>query len=134
MSIICNKTNTDEIKVFKNAEGFVFLLSQNELLAIDINAKKEAQLHFVGTLQQIDEKVLDMQVENWQSMIVVALRTATSLQIYVTKSDFRVEENLEPTEKIKINSESDRFAMFRSGEDLFLVTYGINGDTANELT
>lgn len=132
-SIFCNHTNTDAIKLFKKAEGFLYLLSANELLAIDVDEDNDAKLHFVGTLLQVEDSIQEVQIEHWQKMIVIVLRLASSLHVYLTKEDFRVAHNLEPIQKINTNSASDRFVLFKKNKELLLVTYGIKSESENEL-
>lgn len=121
------------MRIFKKAEGYLYILSANELLAINVNDKKDAQLHFVGTLLQFEEPVLEIQIEDWQNMIVIILKMSNSLHVYLTKNDFRAPMKLEPIQKINTNSPSDLFALFKNRKDLFLVTYGLKSEAANEL-
>lgn len=134
-SIICNKTNSDSIKIVKNAEGQLYLLSVNELLAIEVDEEREPRLDFLGTLLQFEEKPLDVQIENWQNMTIIVLKLPTSLHVYVTKNDQRG-VRLEPLQKISIHSSADRYILFKNKDDIFLVTYWIKEDVldANELT
>lgn len=134
-SIICNKTNSDAIKIVNNAEGLLYLLSANELLAIEVNEMKEPHLEFLGTLLQFEENPLEVQIENWQNMTFVVLKLSTSLHVYVTKNDQRA-MSLEPIQKISTHSSIDRYILFKNKNDLYLVTYWIKEDVldANELT
>lgn len=112
------------------------MLSANELLAIDVSKNNEARLFFVGTLLQMNEPAVEIQIQNWHTMIVIVLRTTTSLQVYLTKNDFYTAEptSLEPIQKINTNlSPADRFVLFRNDDDLLLVTYDIKTETANQL-
>lgn len=102
------------------------------MLAIDINQNKEAQMYFIATLLQIEENVLEVQVENWQNVIVIVLRMENVLQIYLTKNDFQVAVNLEPIQRIKIGSSLDRFVLFNRKQTLSLVL-DTKSDTTNKL-
>lgn len=130
--ITCNQTNTD-LKIFKKAEGFLYVLSSHELLAVDVDEQKVAQIHFVGRFKKLEEPVLEIQIEQWQNMLVVVLKMVTSLHVFLTKNDFTSVVSFEPIQKININSPSDRFVLFKNRKDLFLVTYGIKSESANEL-
>lgn len=134
-SLICNKTVPETIKIVKNAEGLLYILSVNELLAIEVNERKEPHLEFLGTLLQFEEKPIEVQIENWQNMTFVILKLSSSLHVYVTKNDQRA-VSLEPIQKISTHSITDRYILFKNKNDLYLVTYWIKDDTldANELT
>jgi hypothetical protein len=132
LSLQCNKTNTDEIRIIRNTDGFIYMLSVDELLAISVGKNKELQMHFVGTLLQIEQPIEEVKIENWQNFIIVVVRMAKMLQIYLTQNDFRG-DFIEPIQKINVNSASNRFVMFRKGEDVFLVTYEIKMEASNEL-
>lgn len=97
-----------------------------------VNAKDEARLNFIGTLLQLDGDVLEIWVEDWQSMKVIILKFARSLHVYLTSKDNQV-ESLEPVQKLAINSPSDRFILLKNATDLFLVTYKTKNEAANEL-
>ncbi|CRL02513.1 CLUMA_CG015260, isoform A [Clunio marinus] len=132
-SIYCNQTNADRIIIYKHAEDYIYMLSENELMAIDIN-EKEARFLFVGTFLHMSEAAIEFQVQNWRNKIVVVMRTSTSLQVYLTSSDFKTVANLETVQKININvPTSNKYVLFRNGEDLFMVTYEIRTDSANKL-
>lgn len=98
-----------------------------------MNERNEAHLHFVGTLLQIDEPILEVQIENWRNMIVIIIKMGQSLHIYLTSNDFRSAMNLEPIQKINTNTPSDHFAIFNKEEELYLVTYCTKIEAANEL-
>lgn len=132
VSIVCNKTDTGSIQVIKNSAGLLYLLSEDELLAIEIQSR-EAHLRFVGTLLHLDGPVLEVQVENWENVIVIVVRTAQSLQVYLTKNDFSVSVSLEAIQKINTYTQSDRFVLFGNGKELLMVTYNIRSDADNEL-
>lgn len=108
------------------------MLSSDELLAVDINVKGEPRLNFIGSLMQLDGIVLEFRVEDWQSMKVIVLKFARSLHVHLTSKDFQA-KSLEPIQKISLNSPSDRFVLLNNAENLFLVTYGIKNESANEL-
>lgn len=133
LSLQCNKTNTDKIKIIRSSNDFLYLLSVDELLAIDINERKELLMHFVGTLMQIDEPIKEVKIENWESSLIIVVRMAKMLHIYLAHNDFRGEP-IDPIQKININSPSDRFVMFRKQSEVFLVTYGIRMSADNELS
>jgi len=131
-SIMCNKTNTSAINFVKGTDDFLYLLSVNELLAIEIEGQKRAKLHFVGTLLEISDTIKEVQIKNWQNMIIVVLKLPEVLQIYSTKRDFSAPEDLKPIQRINVNSASDQFELLRNGEDLFMTIYEINNSSANE--
>lgn len=108
------------------------MLSVDELLAISVGVKKELQMHFVGTLMQIEEHVEEVKIENWENSLIIVVRMAKSLHVYLTGSDFRG-ESIEPIQKIGVHSPSDRFVMFRKNEDVYLVKYEIKNEADNEL-
>lgn len=131
-SISCNQTDTDKIKLFTKAEDFLYLLSDQELLAIHLDKKREIQVHLIGTLQGFEGPALEIQIENWQNIIVIVLKTANSLHIYTRSRSFGTETNAEPIQKIKTISDADRFVLFKTGEEVMLVTYEVKSDSANE--
>jgi hypothetical protein len=90
---------------------------------------------FVGTLEQVNEPVLEIQVADWQNMIIVVLKMPKTLHVYLTKKDFQKEEGLtlDPVQKIDTSTTADRFALFKNGEELLLVSYVIKNEAANEL-
>jgi hypothetical protein len=132
-SILCNRTNTDKIKLFTKSEGFLYLLSDDELLAINVNGKRDILIQLVGTLLKFDAPALEIQIENWKNLVVVVLKTASSLHVYMKSNDAPSGINLEPIQKIKTISDADQFVLFQSGEELMLVTYEVKTESANEL-
>lgn len=63
LSIVCNKTNTDGMKIINNLEKYVFLLNFDELYAINVTTEEVPKLYFVGKLLEINEHcVNDIQV------------------------------------------------------------------------
>lgn len=91
-------------------------------------------MHFIGRFVEFEEPVLEIQIEQWQNMIVIILKMSKSLHVYLTKNDFSTVMDLDPIQKIDINSPSDRYMLFKNRKDLFMVTYGIKSEAANELT
>jgi hypothetical protein len=83
-------------------------------------------------LQSFDGPALEIQIENWQNIIVIVLKTANSLHVYTRSRDFGAETDAEPIQKIKTISDADRFVLFRTGEEVMLVTYEVRTDSANE--
>lgn len=109
------------------------MVSENELLGINVNDKRKPELFFVGTLLQLTDPVLQIQVESWKNMIVIIVRTSSSLYVYHTEKNFAVAVDLEPIQKISTNSPTDKMVAFRNGDDLILVIYNIKKDSDNEL-
>lgn len=130
---MCNKTDTDRITFYKLADEYLYFLSLNELLAIDISEKKQIRLHFVATLEQVEEKVLEMQIGTWQNIIVIVLRFSRSVHVYLTPKDFRSTANISPYQKIKTNGPGDRILLFNNNLNLFLIMQGITKANINEL-
>lgn len=133
LSIVCNKTNTDNIRILKASKDYLYIISENELLRINVNKKKEAQLFFVGTLLQISEAIIQMQVESWKNSIVIVARTGSFIYVYLTQNNFNVAVDLEPIQKISTNSPSDHFVFFHNAEDLILLLYNVKNDADNEM-
>lgn len=119
--------------MFSYADDFLYFLSENELLAVDMDRQTQIRIHFVATLQQIGEKVLELQVGTWQNIIVVVVQFSKAIHVYITPKDFSVMKNLSPYQKIIMNSPSDRFVLFANTQKLYLVTQVINKANANEL-
>lgn len=59
LSIVCNKTNTDKMKIINNLENYVFLLNFDELYAVNITMEEVPKLYFVGKLLEIDKSCVD---------------------------------------------------------------------------
>lgn len=133
LSIFCNKTNTDNISLYKYADDFLYFLSSNELMAIDINEQRQIQTYFVATLQQVGEKVLDMQVGTWQNIIVIVLQFSKTIHVYLTPKDFRMNKSLIPYQKFNTNGPDNRFVLFSNKQRLLLVTQELNKANENEL-
>lgn len=112
---------------------FIYLLSVDELIAIDVSRKKELQMHFVGTFSQLTEPVEEVKIENWENSLIIVVRMSKMLHVYLAHNDFRGEP-INVIQRITLNSPSDRFVMFRRGKDVFLVTYEIRFETENELS
>lgn len=90
-------------------------------------------MHFVGTLLQIDDFIEEVKIENWENSLIIVVRTANMLHIYLANNDFRGEA-IDPIQKITMNSPSDRFVIFRKEAEVFLVTYIIKMTSDNELS
>lgn len=132
-SVICNRTNTDRISLFSYADDFIYFLSENELLAVDIDKQRQIKIHFLATLQQAEEKVLELQVGTWQNIMVVVVQFAKAIHVYTTPKNFSVMKNLAPYQKIITNGASDKFMLFANKQKLYLITQGINKANAIEL-
>lgn len=59
MSIVCNKTNTDGMKIVSNLENYIFLLNFDELYAVNITTEEVPKLYFVGKILEIDKNCVD---------------------------------------------------------------------------
>lgn len=132
LSLNCSKTNTDEIRIIRDSSDFLYMLSVDELLAIGVGKDKELQMHFVGTLLQIEEPVEEVKIESWENSIIVVVRTDKILLVYLTRNDLGG-KSIQPIQKINANSVSDRFVMFKKAEEVYLVSYAIKVEADNEL-
>lgn len=133
LSITCNRTDSSKLKVIRNVDGSLYLLSENELLSVEVDEEaKNPSLHFIGTLLKVDFAVLDVQIELWLDLMVIVVQQENSLSVYITSSASNG-LNIEPVQTISTNSVADRFIMSNNGKNLFLFVYGIKNDGANEL-
>jgi hypothetical protein len=136
LSLKCDKTRGDKIKFVKDINGYLFFLSINELFAIKVNQENAAILYFLGTLLDIaeDDPVLGVQIEKWQNLYMVVIQQSTRLKVYLVKLDEEHSPEINHIHKMNFDSVSDKFKIFRRGDDLLLVTYQIQEHAANKLT
>jgi hypothetical protein len=118
----------------KDIDGFLFILSVNELLAVKINDQNVAKLLFVAILLNIEEDpVIDVQIEKWQNSFIIVVHQLTKLKVYHTKISMNETPEINPLQSINVNSISDKFKVFREGSDLLLAIYFIRDKAMNEI-
>ncbi|CAH1722500.1 unnamed protein product [Chironomus riparius] len=134
-SLACDNTKGDKIKIIKDVDGYFFFLSVNELLAIKVNGENVAELYFIGTLLDIEENdpIIDIQMERWKNFYMIVIQQSSKLKIYLVKFDITDSPDINHIQKINIETLTDKFKVFRKGNDVHMVIYHINENTENEL-
>lgn len=134
-TVACDKTNGNRIKIIRDIGGYFFFLSVNELFAVKINSNNAAEVFFIGTLLDIAEHdtIIDIQIEQWKNFLLVIIQQQSTLKIYLVKFDPTNSPDINHIQRIDISSVTDKFKVFRKGDDVILVMYRINEKAANEL-
>lgn len=134
-SLACDNINGNKIKILGDTDGYFFFLSVNELLAIKVNSNNVAELFFLGTLLDIGENdpIIDIQMEKWKNFYMVVIQQSSKLKIYLVKFDTSDSPDINHIQKIDINSVTDKFKVFRQGNDVIMAIYRINENSANQL-
>jgi hypothetical protein len=110
------------------------MLSSNELLATEVNNKNQAVLHLLGTISKFEnDTIQDVQIEKWRNLLILIVQHSSALNIYLAKFEFDMELEINSIQKIETSTQIDEFKLFRKGDDLHLVMYHININSANEL-
>lgn len=134
-SLACDNAKGDKIKIIRDIDGYFFMLNVNELLAIKVNDKNVAELYFIGTLLDIQENdpIIDIQMEKWKNFYMIVIQQSLTLKIYLVKFDISDSPDINHIHKINLELLTDKFKVFRKGNDVHLVIYHINENTENEL-
>lgn len=134
-TLACDNAKGDKIKIIRDIDGYFFMLNVNELLAIKVNDKNVAELYFIGTLLDIQENdpIIDIQMEKWKNFYMIVIQQSLTLKIYLVKFDISDSPDINHIHKINLELLTDKFKVFRKGNDVHLVIYHINENTENEL-
>lgn len=134
-SLACDNAKGDKIKIIRDIDGYFFWLNVNELLAIKVNDNNVAELYFIGTLLDIEENdpIIDIQMEKWKNFYMILIQQSLTLKIYLVKFDISDSPDINHIHKINLELLTDKFKVFRKGNDVHLVIYHINENTENEL-
>lgn len=133
LSVVCDRTKGDKLKFMKDLDGYLFFLSVNELFVIKVN--QTAKLFFVGTLLDIQEEdpVQSVQIEKWQNLYMVVIQQSSKLKVYLIALDETQNPEIHHLHQMNFASSSEKFRIFRKGEDVLLVIYQIQEQALNKL-
>lgn len=100
-----------------------------------MNDENVAELYFIGTLLDIEENdpIIDIQMERWKNFYMFVIQQSSKLKIYLVKFDISDSPDINHIQKINIELLTDKFKVFRKGNDVHMVIYHINENTENEL-
>ncbi|XP_070500855.1 uncharacterized protein fs(1)M3 [Chironomus tepperi] len=134
-SLGCDNTKGDKIKIIRDIDGYFFFLNFNELLAIKVNEENVAEYYKIGTLLDIEENdpIIDIQMERWKNFYMIVIHQSSKLKIYLVKFDITDSPDINHIQKMNIELLTDKFKVFKKGNDVHMVIYHINENTENEM-
>lgn len=129
-----------KVKIIKNSENHIFLLSQNELILLDVDSSEQNLVRIlIGEISGLEESIKEIKIESWMNIFVIVVLTDENLHVFHTKKsvdEIRTEADIKLTkiQTIKLQNNFCQFEMIKySSKDLFLVTYEIRNETSNNL-
>lgn len=159
LSIVCNKTNTDGMKIINNLEKYVFLLNFDELYAINITTQELPKLYFIGKLLEIDKTRVDdiqviqklfhlqisqyldyncfffnLKIEQWHNYFIIVVKCNEKLYVYLIHKHLETGVAIDSIHKIEINAKENDIKLFKYDKDVHLVVFTMKDKEANELT
>lgn len=132
--------NIENVKIINNSENHIFLLSQNELILLNVNSSQhKISEKLIGEISGLEKPIKEIKVEKWMNIFVIVVLTDDNLHVFHTKKavdDIETEADIKLTKIQTINLKNNfcQFELIRNGpKDLFLVTYEIRNETTNNL-
>lgn len=132
--------NINSVRIIKNSENHIFLLSRNELILLDVDSLEQTIVrNLIGEISGLEEPIKEIKIESWMKIFVIVVLTEENLHIFHTKKSVEdikneVDIRLTKIQTIKLNNNFCQFEMIKnSPKDLFLVTYEIRNETSNNL-
>lgn len=141
-SINQTKWSMENVKIVRNCENHIFLLSRNELILLQ---EKNSPSHLIinekliAELGGLDSAINEIRVEQWINIFVIVVLTDRNLHIFHTEkavNDIMTNDDTQLTkiETINLKNSFCQFELMRNGANgLYLVTYEIRNETTNDL-
>jgi hypothetical protein len=128
------------VRIIKNSENHIFVMSYNEIILLEIDSKRNfVNRILIGELYEFNEVIIDVKIESWTNIFVIVVLTHENLHVFHTRKRLNEIEThddiqLSAIQKIKLKNNFCKFELIRTQPSgLFLVTYQIRNETTNDL-
>lgn len=135
------KEDIKKVRIIKNSDRHIFLLSHNELILLEVDSeKKEILRTLIAELDGINSEIIDIKVESWANIFVIVVLTGEDLRVFHTLkkiTEIATEDDiiLKEIQKIELKNNFCKFELIRNEpNELFMITYQIRNETTNNLS